>query len=75
MTDNPKVSDAEALAWGNALSDADKATAKNQVLYNRWLELQMPEKPVDVASLSDQAFREYAQREFTKTEKRKRGDG
>lgn len=66
MSDEIKVTDAEAREWAANLSDADRQELKRQALLKRTLELTQPEKVVDWGSLSDGEFQ---------AEKRKLGIG
>jgi hypothetical protein len=57
--ENIKVTDAEALEWASQLSDQDKAELKRQALLKRAIDLAQPDKPADVANMSDQEFTRY----------------
>ena len=59
MSDEIKVTDAEALEWANNLLDADKAELKRQALLKRAIDLAQPTKEADVARMDDQEFARY----------------
>jgi hypothetical protein len=59
MSDEIKVTDAEAREWMANLSDQDKQELKRQALLKRSLELAQPEIEPDLGGMSDQEFAAY----------------
>jgi hypothetical protein len=59
MTEEIKVTDAEALEWASQLSDQDKAELKRQALLKRAIDLAQPKKEEDVAHMDEQEFTRY----------------
>ncbi len=54
MSDDIKVTDAEAREWANALSAEDKAELKRQALLKRAIDLAQPEPVPDFGAMTDQ---------------------
>jgi hypothetical protein len=59
MSDEIKVSHAEAREWMANLSDQDKQELKRQALLKRSLELAQPEKEPDLGKMSQGEFEAY----------------
>jgi hypothetical protein len=62
MSNEIKVTDAEALEWASQLSDQDKAELKRQALLKRAIDLAQPKPEENPAQMNEQEFAAYRRR-------------
>ena len=59
MSDDIKVTDAEAREWAAALTPEDKAELKRQALLKRAIELSQPQPEPNLGAMSPAEFEAY----------------